>query len=75
MSTFDLFSWLTAAASLTATVLNVRKDRRCFHVWCFTNVGWCGIDASFGIWSQAALHACYAALAIYGVMTWKTQST
>ena len=35
-------TWLVAAASLTATWLNIRRVRACFAIWLLTNVTWAG---------------------------------
>ncbi len=68
---FEVFKWSVAAASLVGVVLNIRKDRRCFHIWAVTNAAWTGIDLSHGVWSQAALQFVYFTLAIWGLRQWK----
>lgn len=71
MSPFEVFKWATAAASLVGVVLNIRRDRRCFWIWAFTNAAWTVIDAVHGIWSQSVLQFTYFCLALWGLTQWK----
>lgn len=73
--TFQLLAAVAALASLLGTWLNVKKRRSCFYVWGVTNLAWVGIDAYAGVWPQAALHACYAGLAVYGLREWRRKAT
>lgn len=68
---FELFKWGLAALSLLGVVLNIRRDRRCFYIWAFTNASWCVVDVVHAVWSQAALMAVYFALSIWGLIQWK----
>ncbi|MDO8684845.1 MAG: nicotinamide mononucleotide transporter [Armatimonadota bacterium] len=67
-------TWLLAVVSLIGVVLNVRKDRRGFICWIFTNVAWCAYDFSIGAYAQSVLFAVYAVLAVYGLKAWKKTS-
>lgn len=63
--------WLTAAASIVAVWLNIRKHRACFSIWAATNATWCYADATHGLLPQAVLQGVYLALSIYGLRQWK----
>jgi len=67
----DRWMWLVSAASLVGTVANVYKRRWCFWVWCVTNTVWVAYDLHKGADAQAALMACYAVLAVMGLLKWK----
>lgn len=73
MTTFDLFTWLTAAASILGTVLNIRHDRRCFWIWTGTNAAWTVIDLAYGVWAQAFLQGVYLGLALWGLVAWRAR--
>lgn len=68
---FALLKWLTVLLSLYGTVLNVRKDRRCFYVWTATNAAWVAIDVWHGVYEQASLHLVYTGLSVYGIVSWR----
>ena len=63
-------TWLVAAASLTATWLNIRRVRACFAIWFCTNVAWAGYDFAHGLPAQGALMVVYAGLAVWGWIAW-----
>jgi hypothetical protein len=63
-------TWLVAAFSLTATWLNIRRERACFCIWAATNLAWAGYDFSHGLPAQGCLMLVYAALAVYGFVHW-----
>jgi hypothetical protein len=71
MTTFEVFKWLIALASVAGVVLNIRRLRSCFYVWAVTNAAWAGIDLYHGVWAQAALQAVYLGLAVWGIKAWK----
>lgn len=72
---------LVLAATLAAAIgvdLNVRHDRRCFHLWLFSNA----VQVVFAAWlylqtrhigaaCQAMLFAYYWAQALRGLSTWR----
>ena len=62
--------WLTAAASLLAVWLNIRKHRACFAIWAVTNAVWAYADFLYGLPEQAALQVCYFALSLHGLVSW-----
>ena len=66
-------TWVLAAISLVATVANIHRLKWCFVLWLGTNLSWCVVDAMAGIYAQAALHAVYAGLSVYGVVKWRTE--
>lgn len=67
--------WATAAFSLLATWLNIRKEPMCFVIWILTNGIWAAADATHGLPAQAALHVVYTGMAVYGAVTWRRPST
>jgi nicotinamide riboside transporter PnuC len=64
-------TWFVAAASLAATVLNVRRVRACFAIWFVTNTAWAIYDVAHGLPAQGVLMAIYALLAVYGWHSWR----
>ncbi|HML88911.1 MAG TPA: nicotinamide mononucleotide transporter [Methylomusa anaerophila] len=66
--------WLIAGAALFATILNIRKDRRCFLIWTGTNLYWTVYDAVNGLYAQAALFMVYLVLALVGLWKWRKNS-
>lgn len=66
-----MLCWLTAAASLVAVWLNIRKHRACFAIWAITNAVWAYVDLRHGLPAQAALQMCYFALSLHGYSSWR----
>lgn len=64
--------WIVAAASLVATVANIKRRRWCFPIWAVTNSAWMLYDAWLGAYAQAALMAVYVGLAFWGLYEWST---
>ena len=62
--------WLLTAISLLGVILNIRKDRRAFYCWSFTNLSWAVIDYRAGLPEQAVLFAVYFLLALWGLYAW-----
>ena len=71
--TMDAVYWGTAALSLAAVVLNIRKRAACFAIWAFTNAIWTVVDYLHGIYAQAALQLVYLALSVYGLAKWRSR--
>jgi nicotinamide riboside transporter PnuC len=65
------WTWIITGASLIGTVLNARKNIKCFYIWLGSNSAWAIYDFTIGEYSQAALFAIYVGLAIYGIREWK----
>jgi nicotinamide riboside transporter PnuC len=63
--------WLTTAACLTGTILNVRKVRWCFHLWAAGNIAWLAIDLHNRLFSRAVLDFVQLVLAVWGAKEWK----
>lgn len=68
-------TWLLTALSLIGVVLNIQHRRECFALWLVTNVSWCVVDASVGLWSQATLQLVYAGLSVWGWLKWKEKKS
>lgn len=64
------WTWAITVASIVGVVANIYKKKWCFTVWACTNFAWAVIDFEAGIYSQAALFACYFGLAIWGLLRW-----
>ena len=62
--------WILAAISLIGVVLNIRKDRRGFICWIFSNGAWSAVDYYHGLYAQSALFAVYFLLAVWGLIEW-----
>ena len=56
---FEAMKWSLAALSIVGVVLNIRRRRECFVVWCATNAAWTVVDVIHGVWAQAALQFVY----------------
>lgn len=64
-------TWLLAVVSLVGVILNVRKDRRCFVLWTFSNATWAAVDFAHGLPAQGCLMTVYAGLAVWGWCAWR----
>ncbi len=64
-------TWLLAATSLVATVLNIRRIRWCFALWTVTNATWAAVDFAAGLPAQGTLMCIYAGLAVWGHLAWR----
>lgn len=73
MTINNVIPWIIATAALFATILNIRKDRRCFYIWTCTNLYWTVYDAANGLYAQAALFSVYLILAVIGIKEWKAK--
>jgi len=71
---FEVMKWTLAALSIVGVVLNIRRRRECFIVWCATNAAWTVVDVVHQVWAQAALQFVYFLLAIWGLIEWKKHS-
>lgn len=65
------FTWIVTCLSLIGVVLNIRQDRRCFFIWCFTNSSWMAVDFHKGLYAQAFMFSVYLILSIWGIWAWK----
>jgi nicotinamide riboside transporter PnuC len=68
------FTWVLTAACLVGLWLNIRRDRRCFHIWIVTNVAWVAVDVRAGLYAQGALFAVYVGMSVWGLRKWKAQT-
>lgn len=71
--TLKLFTWFITFLSLCGTVLNVRKSVWCFYIWTFGNAAWLFVDCCMGFYSRAVLDAVHLALAIWGIVAWRSR--
>lgn len=63
--------WGTAAASLVAVWLNIKRLRACFAIWAVTNVTWAYADFTHGLPAQGTLQVIYFLLSIHGYRAWR----
>ena len=68
----SIIGWITAIVCLTGTILNVKKIKFCFWLWLIGNVLWLCIDIYNGLWSRAFLDVVQGALALWGLIEWKS---
>lgn len=67
---FEAFSWILVALSLTGNVFVIKKNVVGQWLWAISNVGWIAYDVSIGAYSQAFLFSVYLALCIWGIFAW-----
>jgi len=67
--------WLVTVAAVIGTIANVRRRRWCFAVWIFTNAAWAWYDIYKIAYPQAALQAIYLCLSVWGLCSWRNQSS
>lgn len=65
-----IFTWAVTAVSLTGTILNVRKNILCFHLWAAGNIAWLAFDLWSGLFSRAVLDVVQFGFAIWGIVAW-----
>ena len=63
--------WVLTFLSIVGVVLNIKKDRRGFALWMFTNGCWAYIDYQKGLEAQAFLFLVYFFLSFWGWLQWK----
>ena len=63
--------WPLTIIALMGVVLNIRKDRRCFWLWLFSNGAWSVVDYHHGLYAQSALFAVYFVLSVWGLIEWR----
>ena len=68
---FEIGTWSLALFAICGVVLNIKKKRICFLIWCFTNVTWAAVDISRDIYAQGFLHIVYLGLSVWGWFQWK----
>lgn len=68
-----VLAWVLVVVALIGTVLNVRRDRRCFYLWAWSNAGLAWVNAAGGQWAQVVLFGVYFGLALVGLWTWKVR--
>lgn len=64
-------TWILTAACLIGTVLNVKKNKWCFHIWAVANLLWCIYDLYTGLYSRAVLDAVQLGFAVWGIVEWR----
>jgi nicotinamide riboside transporter PnuC len=66
----QVFLWALTIASITATILNIKKYRVAFPMWIFTDSTWALYNFSKGTYSASAMFTVYAILAVWGTFEW-----
>ena len=67
--------WLVTVAAIIGTIANIKRLRWCFAVWIFTNASFAIYDVYKTAYPQAALQAIYLCLSIWGLCSWRSQSS
>ena len=67
--------WLVTGICLAGTILNVKRNRWCFHLWTIGNIAWLAIDIRNGMHSRALLDTVQLALAVWGIIEWREPKT
>lgn len=75
-----MIEWLWSALSITGAVLNARKNKWGFAVWCVSNTGWIFTNIFYELWAQIPVWVVFTVTSIYGFIHWsreenETQST
>lgn len=63
-------TWVLTTISVSAVVLNIKKNRLCFVLFLIANAGWIAVNVKNGIYAQAALFVVYTFLSIWGLIEW-----
>ena len=63
-------TWALTILSMIGIMFNIKHDKRCFAIWCFTNIAWAIIDFRAGVYAQSALFVVYFCLAVWGLVSW-----
>jgi nicotinamide riboside transporter PnuC len=63
-------TWGLTAASVIGAGLNAIGRRAGFTIWIFSNIGWVAVNASRGLWPQAALFTAYLGFSVVGFFMW-----
>jgi nicotinamide riboside transporter PnuC len=63
--------WIVTAASISGTILNIKRKPVCFFIWLVTNSLWLIYDVSIGAYAQAAMMAVYVGLSLWGIVEWR----
>lgn len=71
---WQAFLWTITILSLLGTALNVRKSIWCFYLWAGVNVAWIFVDILGGLWSRMFLDFVHLVFAIWGIVSWRSDS-
>ena len=63
-------TWALTALSIIGVILNIKRIRAGFLLWCATNASWAIIDYRAGLYAQSALFVVYFVLAVVGFYQW-----
>jgi nicotinamide riboside transporter PnuC len=64
-------TWALAGLSIVGVILNIKRSRAGFLLWCATNASWAIIDYRAGLYAQSVLFVVYFILAVWGFYAWK----
>ena len=65
-----MLTYIVAAVAVAGTVLNVKRLRAGFGVWCATNLFWIIHNAAISEWAQAGIYCVNLALSAWGFIRW-----
>lgn len=63
-------TYIAAAFAIFGAILNVRRRRAGFAVWCATNLYWMAHNAVIGEWAQMAIYTVNLLIAAWGFLQW-----
>ncbi|MDR3179242.1 MAG: nicotinamide mononucleotide transporter family protein [Oscillospiraceae bacterium] len=69
MDNFD-YTWITAAISIIASYLNIKKKVACFYLWKITAIFHTIIDIKNQQYGRAFLDVFLLIINIYGIIVW-----
>ncbi|NLX60466.1 MAG: nicotinamide mononucleotide transporter [Phycisphaerae bacterium] len=68
------YAYAIFAVALSGTILNVRKDRRCWPLWIASNAASAVYLAGQGVWTQAALQTIFLGVSLWGWRAWRARN-
>lgn len=67
------YTWILTAASVLGAAMNAVGRRSGFAVWIASNTGWVIVNASRGLWPEAALFLAYLGFSVVGFFMWRNR--
>lgn len=67
-----MLTYIAAALAVIGAVLNVKRRRAGFAIWCVTNAYFMAHNAMIGEWAQVAIYTVNLMISIWGYVKWKT---
>lgn len=64
------FYWMVTSIAIIGVILNIKKDKRCFIIWTFTNGAFALESFIYGAYNMSFLFSIYFILALWGLKSW-----